>query len=246
MPYETPRPLRPGSMPRWSDVNDANNAIHDLGESSSAFGSDLAIERNSGQLQVNDYSTGGHFAQITGVSGGLYSHVQVEPDGTPCAAALPYYFGGTTSGSAPARELNGATVPTGAIVWLEIDTKRRGWVFVYGASGAVAPTGFYAKLTGGTGPYSWTECTVSGGTIGGARTGSLNATEATTGLTGIPVDGSVIVWMSGSGSSYSFNAKMFTLVTSWSFSGSGSSCTITPATTKTVVISGMNLCGSTT
>ena len=106
--------------------------------------------------------------------------------------------------------------------------------------------GFYAKLTGGTGPYSWTECTVSGGTVSGARTGSLNATEATTGLTGIPVDGSVIVWMSGSGSSYSFNAKLFTFPLTWTTSGTGSSCTWVPATTKTVVISGQNLCGSTT
>lgn len=143
-------------MPRWSDVNEANGAIHDLGESSSAFGSDLAIERNSGQLQVNDYSTAGHFAQITGESGGLYSHVQVEPDGTPCAAALPYYFGGTTSGSAPARELNGATVPTGAIVWLDIDTKRLGWVFVYGGAGGA--TSIYARLTGRSGKrYAFTQ-----------------------------------------------------------------------------------------
>ena len=244
MPYETPPPLRPGSQPKWGDINDVYGAIHDLGESSSAFGSDLAIDRNSGQLQVNDYSTPGHWAKITGVSGGLYSHVQVEPDGTALPAALPYYYGGTTTTTMPAREMNGATVPTNSIVWLEIDTKRLGWVFVY--AGVAAPTGFYAKLTGGTGPYSWLECTVSGGTVSGARIGTLNATEATTGLTGIPVDNSVVVWMTGSGSSYSFNAKMFTLVTSWSFSGTGSSCTITPATTKTVVVSGMNLCGSTT
>lgn len=106
--------------------------------------------------------------------------------------------------------------------------------------------GFYAKLTGGTGPYSWTECTVSGGTITDALTGVLNATEATTGLTGIPVDGTVVVWMIAIGDDYFFNAKMFTWVTSWTFTGTGETCELVPATTETVVISGANLCGSTT
>ena len=32
--------------------------------------------------------------------------------------------GGTTTTTMPAREMNGATVPTNSIVWLEIDTKR--------------------------------------------------------------------------------------------------------------------------
>lgn len=113
------------------------------------------------------------------------------------------------------------------------------------AAGSTTATGFYAKLTAGTGPYSWTECTVSGGAVSGtARTGTLNATEATMGLTGLPVDGSVVVWMSGSGSSYTFNAKSFTWITSWGFIGSGSSCVITPTATRTIVISGQNLCGS--
>ena len=147
MPYETPPPMRPGSMPKWRDLNDAYSAIHELGESSSAFGSDLAIDRNSGQLQVNDYSTPGHWAKITGVSGGLYSHQQIAPDGTVLPAALPYYFGGTTSATTPARELNGATVPVNSIVWLEIDTVRRGWVFVYGAAGgAGGPTGIFIQV----------------------------------------------------------------------------------------------------
>lgn len=156
MPYETPPPMRPGSMPKWRDLNDAYSAIHELGESSSAFGSDLAIDRNSGQLQVNDYSTPGHWAKITGVSGGLYSHQQIAPDGTVLPAALPYYFGGTTSTTTPARELNGATVPVNAIVWMEIDTKRLGWVFVYGGAGGA--TSIYARLTGRSGKrYAFTQ-----------------------------------------------------------------------------------------
>lgn len=162
MPYETPPPMRPGSMPKWRDLNDAYSAIHELGESSSAFGSDLAIDRNSGQLQVNDYSTPGHWAKITGVSGGLYSHQQIAPDGTVLPAALPYYFGGTTSTTTPARELNGATVPTNSIVWLEIDTERRGWVFVYGgAGGGSSPTGIFiligAQPTTGSTHYAFTQ-----------------------------------------------------------------------------------------
>lgn len=184
MPYETPPPMRPGSMPKWRDLNDAYSAIHELGESSSAFGSDLAIDRNSGQLQVNDYSTPGHWAKITGVSGGLYSHQQIAPDGTVLPAALPYYFGGTTSTTTPARELNGATVPVNAIVWLEIDTARSGWVFVYGAAAAPAPAGpIYARITGRSGgKYSFVQVTRnSSGTyidVPGGITGNTSTTYA--------------------------------------------------------------------
>lgn len=199
---------------------------------------------------VSSDGTGGSgdgsiFARITGRSGYFYSFVQVTNPGAGTPTDVTDGIVGTTSDGF-ATEINGVALdslytPNNQVFRLYPSPEVAGtWEFKYEGS-----LGFYAKLTGGTGPYSWTECTVSGGTVTGARTGVTNATEATTGLTGIPVDGSVVVWTTGSGSSYSFNAKMFTLVTSWTFSGSGSSCTITPATTKTVVISGPNLCGST-
>lgn len=199
----------------------------------------------SPSIEIDDPS---HWARITGRSGGLYSHAEVVPNpSSPATWSLlaAGIVGTFTDG--PAYEVNGSTtvaVDGSFVAWIRPHPNAKGWIFE--ASGSGTPAGFYAKITGGTGPYSWTECTVSGGTVSGARTGSLDATEATTGLTGIPNGGTVVVWMTGSGSSYSFNAKMFTLVTSWTFSGTGSSCTITPATTKTVVISGPNLCGSTT
>jgi len=196
-------------------------------------------------LEIDDPS---HWARITAVSSGLYSHAEVVPNPSAPATWSLLAAGITgTSTDGPAYEVNGSTtVPVDGsfVAWLRPHPNGKGWIFE--ESGGTSSTGFYAKITGGTGPYSWTECTVSGGTVSSARTGTLNATEATTGLTGIPNGGTVVVWMTGSGSSYSFNAKMFTLVTSWTFSGTGSSCTITPATTKTVVISGPNLCGSTT
>lgn len=196
---------------------------------------------NSSRFLVNG------LAAIPALSGGVYSFGQAFP---------------------PSPQFVAGTVDADALAALDtIGTKAGDWFLRSGQTGffclgsvshglvnampdpfsiSPAPTssGFYAKLTGGTGPYSWTESTVSGGTVSGARTGTLNAVEVISGLTGIPVDGTVVVWMTGSGSSYQFAARMFSLVTSWTFSGSGSSCTITPATTRVIVISGQNLCGS--
>lgn len=186
---------------------------------------------------------GSIFARITGRSGYFYSFVQVTNPGAGTPTDVTDGIVGTTSDEY-ATEINGVALNSliNQVFRLYPSPEIAGtWEFKYEGS-----LGFYAKLTGGTGPYSWTECTVSGGTVTGARTGTTNATEATTGLTGIPADGSVVVWMNPAGSGFVFNAKMFTLVTSWKFTGSGSSCTLVPDTTKTVVISGANLCGSTT
>lgn len=104
--------------------------------------------------------------------------------------------------------------------------------------------GFYALITGGTGPtYTFQQCTVAGGSVGSPITGT--ATETLTGLTGIPNSSTVVVWIyQDSLSVYRFNAIMFNQTLTWSVNTSGGTCTITPLTTKKIVFSGPNFCGS--
>lgn len=133
MAFSAPRPLRPGESPRPADFNAMAEALAAMGESSSPYGGDIAVDRSGGGgIQVNDHATPGHWAKITGVTTGLHSHVEVTPDGVALATGQGYYGTAAASGQ-PAREVNGQTAPTNAVVWLELDPFRGGWVFSLGA-----------------------------------------------------------------------------------------------------------------
>lgn len=198
-------------------------------------------------IEIDDPS---HYARINGAgSAGKYPHIEVVPDlSTPGAwVNLAAGRSGTLLDS-PAWETNRSTsVPVDGsfIAWIRPHPDGDGWIFDASAATSAIP-GWYALINGGTGPYSWAESEVDGTLIGGGRTGTNNAYEQISGLTGIPNGGTVVVWMTtGSGGQpYHFNARMFSIVTAWGFSGSGAECEIVPTTIRTIVISGPNLCGS--
>lgn len=189
-----------------------------------------------------------HYARINGTgSGGKYPHIEVVPDPATPGGWVNLASGrsGTLTES-PAWETNlSTTVPTDGsyIVRVHPHPNGRGWVF--DAASPIAVLGWYALITGGTGPYSWSESTVAGVVISGGRTGTNNAYEQISGLTGIPTTG-VVVWMTtgAGGQPFKFNAIMITQTLTWNVVTSGTTCTLVPNTTRKVVFSGPNLCGS--
>ncbi len=91
-------------------------------------------------------------AEITGVSGGLYSWEERTTDYTTGADVVPASVRKGTTSLNPAVEINGAAVPTGTKVWL----RRRGyvgggmrWEFQYEPGGGTpfVPTAADARLS---------------------------------------------------------------------------------------------------
>lgn len=135
MPFGDFDTLRPGERFNSAELNRLADAVEALGQSSSAYGSAVGIDRTGGGIQPVDGTSPGHWGKITGATAGLHSHVQMTPDGVQCPATADFAYGTAVVDGVPAREVNGLTATTGTVVWMTLDPFRRGWVFVLGTAG---------------------------------------------------------------------------------------------------------------